>query len=108
MAGEGNRATNEHVERWYRSRQRLERAQAEVRSAECELANAANALAVHLAPKDAAINEEFQIWVHTEELGMVEKERLVVVKKHDTNEFSVRWRGEQEKYRPIPKAVKAA
>lgn len=96
MAGEANRKSYEEVQRWHRASQHLDRTRSQVNKAELELHNAENDLGKHLCPPDAEINEEFSMWVHTEELGMLEKERLVVVKKTGENDYSVTWR-EQRK-----------
>lgn len=101
MAGEGNSASSEVIERWHRAVQRLADARREAGSAECELTNAANAAGRHLCPNDAGIGEEFQMWIRTEHLGMSEKERLVVVKRTGHSDYEVTWR----KPKQTPKQV---
>lgn len=92
MAGDANRKSYQAVEQWHRAAQRVERLKRDVEAAESELMKAQNDLGKHLCPGDAAIGESFQMWIHTEELGFVEKERIVVVTRTGQDEYSAKWR----------------
>ncbi len=50
------------IRRWEGSRRRLDQAKAQVNAAECESANAKNALGKLLLPKDAKPGEVFNLW----------------------------------------------
>lgn len=53
---------NAKIEAWKEAQKRLERARREVNSAECDLANATNALGKWLMPPDAKQGEKIAIW----------------------------------------------
>jgi len=65
--GEGKRL----IERWEQAKKGLEYAKSQVNSAECELANATNALAKWMLPEDAAPGEKICVW-HLDALIQVE------------------------------------
>jgi len=59
------------IERWEQSKKGLERAKSAVNSAECELANATNALAKWMLPEDVKPGEKICVW-HIDSLIQVE------------------------------------
>ena len=61
----------ELIKRWERAKRSLEQAKSAVNSAECELANAANALAKWMLPEDVKPGEKICIW-HLDSLIQVE------------------------------------
>lgn len=84
-------STGEHLRRWARAQQGVDRARLNLRDAEAELSNAAAALGEHLTPDDAAADEQFSIWVNGECLGIPGDCMLSVTKKAD-QDFSIKWR----------------
>lgn len=58
LTSEGHRL----VEDWLHANERLKRAESEVNSARCEVANTQNALARWLMPADAKTGEQIAVW----------------------------------------------
>jgi hypothetical protein len=75
--------TTELVKRWVNSENRVQRLRGDLNSAECEAANAANDLAKHLLPADAAEKEIFNVWFGN---------GLIQVAVDNNNNCTVKWR----------------
>lgn len=81
-----NRETSEFIRRWERAEQRLDAARREVSAAQCELANATNALGKRLDPGDMADGETIAIWMR---VGTGDREDLLAIKKRGESDYSV-------------------
>lgn len=95
MSGQANRDSNERAKTWVRACERYLAIGEQLRLAQKEVDAAGDELGKHLAPEDAEVNEEFQIWIRTDELGFFEKEKLLRVTKLDSEHFAIRWRNHE-------------
>lgn len=82
------------AEEYDRARRRLNEARQALLNANAALSDAAVALAVRVAPKDARIGEVITVWVR---LGRTDQERLLCVRRDDERTWAVWYRGE-----PVP------